>query len=417
MLIIAKALTKSGSTAEQTPYALLTGRYPWRGRWRSGVLQAGDPCLITPELATLPGVLQQAGYRTALVGKWHVGESPEFGPKQVGFDEVLALHATLEPGGDRIAKFRENDRGVTAGTVEFLKQRAAARDGQPFFLYCCPTAPHDPYTPQSEWKGRSDYTKLPFAIPQDTDDHITVFERVKKFGHDSAGGWRGSKYSAYEAGHRIPFLVRWPGKVKAGAVSDRLVSQTDLLATCAAVAGTRVTGKGAEDSPNQLPAWLGEQDKPVRTAGIFASGSARQVAVRKDDWVLIAPLEAAGKNAKSELYDLRTDPAQVSDVAKRNPQVVAQLEALLALGAAVCGRAAEFTGFHGDGTGVYPNARPPVTWSATNNVLWRAPMPGPSFGQPTVIGEKVITMADPDRLVCVNVHGGRATSQHTKAAL
>ena len=352
-----------------TRYSLMTGRYPWRSAWRKGVLQAGDPCLITPGTPTLPGTLKAAGYKTAMVGKWHVGESPDFGMKEVGFDEVLQLQPSAQKFADRVEGFRENDRLVVARTLEYLKARAADTTGQPFFLYCCPTGPHDPYLPLAEWKGKSkvgdygdevmqldahvgeilrvldetklaentllvftsdngpesakrDYTQGVFQIPQDSDDHIKVFERKEKFGHDSAGGWRGSKYSAFEAGHRIPFIVRWPGKVAAGAVNHQLVCQTDLFATFAAVAETKMPATGAEDSLNQLPAILGQAEKPVRPNGIFCSGNANPLCVRRGDWTLVTA-------KKDELYNLRQDPKQKTDVAGKNSKVVSELKDIL----------------------------------------------------------------------------------------
>jgi arylsulfatase A len=358
----------AASICSPTRYSLMTGRYPWRSTWRIGVLQAGDPCLITPGTPTLPGMLQSAGYRTAIVGKWHVGESPKFGLKEVGFDEVLPMGLK----GDKVERFRENDGVVLSRTVEYLKARAEDKAGKPFFLYVCPTSPHDPYVPLKEWKGKSkagdygdevlqldahlgeimrvldetglandtllvvtsdngpesakrDYSLPKFDIPEDIDDRITVFERKEKFGHDSAGGWRGSKYSAYEGGHRVPFIVRWPGKVAAGAVNDTLQCQTDLFATCAAVAGATAQ---ADDSVNQLPVWVGETKTPVRKNGVFASGLNKQVAVRRGDWVLITPLVPTGKKQANELYNLQDDPAQKTDLANKNPKLVAELRAL-----------------------------------------------------------------------------------------
>ena len=308
-----------------------------------------------------------------LAGKWHVGETrpapgapASVGPLTIGFETFF--ERWLLPDGtapDALTRFRDTDRRAYEACAAWLAERAA--DRTPFFLQFCPKRPHDPYVHEAGWQRRSgvgdygdavmqldahiglllsdldrlglaqrtlvivtsdngpessphDYSQPAYGVPEDTDDRIRTVERSKRFGHDSAGGWRGHKYQAYEGGHRMPFLVRWPGVVPAGTVNDRLICQTDLLATCAALAGAPRPTRGADDSFDVSPLLRDAQAPAVRRGGIFASGNAEPRCIRRDRWTLIT-----GKT--TELYDLAADPAQQTDLAAKQPKMVAELRA------------------------------------------------------------------------------------------
>ncbi|MBI1317727.1 MAG: sulfatase-like hydrolase/transferase [Candidatus Hydrogenedens sp.] len=190
----------------------------------------------------------------------------------------------------------------------------AAREGQeqPFFLYFPWTSPHAPIVPAKEWIGSTkaggfgDYVHQSDAhagtvlaaleahgfrentlvvFTADNGPEHYAYERVRKFDHRSMGPLRGLKRDIWEGGHRVPFVVRWPGHIEAGSVNDALIGQIDLMATIAAIAGAELPPGAAEDSINQLPVLRGDQPF-VRRAHVhntFADGWA----MRLGDWLLI----------------------------------------------------------------------------------------------------------------------------------
>jgi arylsulfatase A-like enzyme len=114
-----------------------------------------------------------------------------------------------------------------------------------------------------------------------------VYDRVQQFAHRSAGELRGAKRDVWEGGHRVPFIARWPGKIKAGAVSDETMCHVDFMATTAAILGEKLPDNAAEDSVNVLPVLLGEKlSAPIREATVHHSAQGK-FALRKGDWVLI----------------------------------------------------------------------------------------------------------------------------------
>jgi len=170
---------------------------------------------------------------------------------------------------------------------------------------------------------------------------------VQGLGPDSAGGLRGMKSDAWEGGHRMPFIVRWPGKIKAGAVSDETMCHVDFMATVAAMLGAKLPDHAAEDSVNVLPVLLGDAlAAPAREATVHHSASGK-FAIRQGDWVLIdaptgddnraeggPPWLKADRTYTShdhpgELYNLREDPAERHNRFAEKPDIVRELKALL----------------------------------------------------------------------------------------
>jgi arylsulfatase A-like enzyme len=163
---------------------------------------------------------------------------------------------------------------------------------------------------------------------------------VERLGHDSAGPWRGMKGDAWEAGHRMPFVVRWPGRVTPGTVSKQTICHTDMLATCAEVIGARLSDDAGEDSFSLLPTLLGKQgDKPLRPATVNVS--ARGVlSVRQGPWKLITDLGSGGFSQPSrvkptpggprgQLYNLSEDPGETTNLWSDQPEIVERLAKLL----------------------------------------------------------------------------------------
>lgn len=258
---------------------------------------------------------------------------------------------------------------LTRKAVEYIDQRsAAAHGGTPFFLYLPLASPHTPIVPNPPWQGASGLNAYgDFVIETDwsigqvvkaLDKHglaentlliVTSdngcspqarYEELLPKGHNPSYVFRGHKADIYDGGHRVPFIVRWPAKVKAGARSDRLVCLTDLLATCAELLGARLPDDAAEDSVSFVPALLGRADQPPREAVVHHSidGS---FAIRQGKWILAfcpgsggwsAPRPArddASSLPPVQLYDLASDIGQRQNVQHAFPDVVARLTALM----------------------------------------------------------------------------------------
>jgi arylsulfatase A-like enzyme len=256
----------------------------------------------------------------------------------------------------------------------------AAQSEKPFFLYLALTSPHYPVVPandfvgktkvgaygdfvhQTDWSvgqvldaleraGVADNTLVIFT--SDNGAEITgevkpgAYDRVQQFGHRSSGELRGAKRDAWEGGHRVPFLARWPGKVPAGAVSDQVICHVDFMATVAAILEQKLPDHAAEDSVSILPVLLGEPiATPIRKVTVHHSARGK-FAIRKGDWVLIdAPSgDDNGANGEpdwlkqergytthqqaGELYNLREDLAQRYNLHDEKPEIVRELKSLL----------------------------------------------------------------------------------------
>jgi arylsulfatase A-like enzyme len=165
--------------------------------------------------------------------------------------------------------------------------------------------------------------------------------------HDGARPWRGMKRDDWEGGHRVPFVVRWPGKVKPGSTSAQLVSLTDVLATVAAVVGAKLPDDAAEDSVDLLPVLLGQDTGPVRPYLLQqAFGGSRTLSIRRGPWKYLDHRGSGGNNydhpdlrpyalpdtapdAPGQLYDIANDPGERTNVYHQRPEVVKELKALL----------------------------------------------------------------------------------------
>jgi arylsulfatase A len=413
-----------------TRYALLTGRYAWRTRLQRNVLGPWDKPLIAPDRLTVGKLLQQHGYETACIGKWHLGQNyatTDGKPAMGGVKNALSNVDFTQPISDGpIARgfdhyfgtivpnyppycFIENDRTVgipsipttggnfnipgpmvpgwklenilpdlTTHAVHWIE--GAAQRKKPFFLYFSLTSPHYPVVPsadfvgktqvgaygdfvhQTDWSigqvldalqraGVADNTLVIFT--SDNGAEITgevkpgAYDRVQQFEHRSSGELRGAKRDAWEGGHRVPFIARWPGKITTGSVSDEIVCHVDFMATVAAILEQKLPENAAEDSVNILPVLLGEKlNAPVREATVNHSARGK-FAIRQGDWVLIdAPSgDDNGANGEpawlksergytphtqaGELFNVREDLSQRHNLYAEKPEMVSQLKSLL----------------------------------------------------------------------------------------
>lgn len=402
------AHTPSG-VCTPTRYGLLTGRYAWRTRLKSGVLWGYDPYLIEPERPTIATLLKQQGYATGAVGKWHLGfgNAPKIdysqplrpGPNDAGFDYFFGIPASLDMDpyvyveNDHVvaapteqigaSEMRRYGGGgfwragpiapgfthegvlptITAQALAFIRKQSSA---QPFFLYFPLTAPHTPWMPTPEFRGKSganyygDFVAQvdatvgqvmqALAERQLADDTLVIFTSdngahwlpadIAKWGHRANGPWRGQKADLWEGGHRVPFIARWPGRIKASSTSDELICLTDLFATLAAAGGAPIPAKAGEDSYDVLPALLGRQGtRPLREAIVHHSSDGT-FAIRQGDWKLAMALGSHGFSEPKEvtpkpgepqgqLYNLKADPAEQNNLWLKKPAIVARLTALL----------------------------------------------------------------------------------------
>lgn len=257
---------------------------------------------------------------------------------------------------------------LTDHAVEVIRERATtARNGTPFFLYFPLPAPHTPIAPTDEWKGKSGLNKYgDFVMQVDStvgritqalkdhglqDDTLIVFTadngcspaakipEMHAKGHYPNHHFRGHKADIFEGGHRVPFIVRWPGKVKAGSSSDQLTCLTDLMATCADITGAKLPPNAGEDSVSILPALLGKAAEPLREAVVHHSING-SFAIRSGKWKLIfcpgsggwsAPRPGkAGQGLPSQqLYNLEEDIRETTNLEAAHPEVVTRLTKLM----------------------------------------------------------------------------------------
>jgi len=422
------AHTSSG-VCSPTRYTLLTGRYHWRTRLQSGIVGYLERPLIAPDRLTLAGLLKQHSYRTAAIGKWHLGWdwaiTPEqrplftgFGGKAGGGGEVTTavtdahraawkeVYAKPIGGGPTTRGFDtyfgtdvpnwppycfiENDRTIGTptellaparlaknqasiqgpalkdwsleGILPALTDRAcafierSAKQAEPFFLYMPLTSPHTPLAVNKEWKGKSglgDYADLVMETDDavgrvlaalDTsgaaDKTLVIFtsdngcapyigaKELEKQGHYPSAHLRGYKMDAFEGGHRVPFMVRWPGVVKAGSTCHETVGSVDLMATLAEILQIPLPENQGPDSFSLLPLLKNQPDKWQR-APLVAQSVAGVFMIRQAEWKMIFGPGSGAPDANPRLFHLKNDPGETRNVAAREPQKIGELTTLM----------------------------------------------------------------------------------------
>lgn len=260
---------------------------------------------------------------------------------------------------------------------EFLEQHVRRSPSKPFFLFHSAQAVHLPSFAAPQFQGKSkagphgdfihqldhvvgellatldrlgvaDNTLVIFTSDNGPETTSVIHMRADHQ-HDGARPWRGVKRDSWEGGHRVPFLVRWPSRVKAGATSDQLLCLTDVMATLAAVVDVALPRDSAEDSFNILPALLGTTTQPIRPYLLTqAFGGERTLSIRRGPWKYIAHRGSGGNNydtpglkpfalpeaeaepdAAAQLYNLAKDPGETTNLYSSELRVVAELKALL----------------------------------------------------------------------------------------
>lgn len=431
-------------------YGLLTGRYNWRSRLKSFVVRGDSETLIEKERKTLAHLLKENGYRTAAVGKWHLGmdwelkDGPDYkkfslnpetfgdleeqygrdgnfdvrmkrpriegldidyskpikyGPNDFGFDYFFGTSASIDQPP---YVYIENNRFTAQPTI-FYGLPDVARDNpsqqqawqmgpadpefkvenvmpdmqkkvlgilddfgdreEPFFLYYPTHLVHGPLVPTDEFEGRSgiglygDFVlQLDHYVGEITaklkekgvfEDTIIIFtsdngasavagfDELKAQGHNPSHIFRGKKADAWEGGHREPTIVSYPRMIEPGTTSNHMVSHSDFYRTIAEILDAKISDNTAEDSVSALSLWEGH-DEPVREDIVHSTGNGG-FAIRRDFWKLNLVNEGGGFAAlndtnfePNELFDLRDDISETTNVIDDHPDVVKELTDALA---------------------------------------------------------------------------------------
>lgn len=421
-------------------YALLTGQYPSRKDfWYPVFLK--DTLVIDTTQMTIGRLMKEAGYTTAVIGKWHLGFGDEYpvdwnkklkpGPLELGFDyyfgvPVLNSHPPfvyvenhrvvgLTPddpmvygqqaetrffpekfamdaiGGGRAAHALYEDRRVGTTLKDTAVQWIRKHKDKPFFLYYATTNIHHPFTPAPRFIGTSEagrygdfIQELDWLVGEVLDvldqeglrDNTLVIFTSDNGGMLNQGGqdaWKaghrlnndllGFKFEAWEGGHRIPFIARWPGMIAAGTESDELLCNVDMLATLAALTGHPLKEGEGPDSYNLLPAITGSPAMPIRDHLVISPAQKKNLAIRKEEWIYISSQDGGGFSGTkigehtlggaaahlltgqvnsdiqhgklkagalaAQLYNLKIDPDQTTNVYNQYPEKAKELEALL----------------------------------------------------------------------------------------
>lgn len=418
----------SSATSTPSRFSMLTGRYPWRNG--AQVLQGNAPLIIRQEMPTLPQMMKEAGYATAVVGKWHLGlgdgnmdwnKEITLGAREIGFDYSFITAATndrvptvyvennrvanLDPNDPIEVSYKKNfpgeptgklnpellkvqpshghDQSITNGVsrIGFMRGGKAAHwvdedmadtflakatdfvtenKDKPFFLYYALHQPHVPRIPNARFAGKSpmgargdvileaDWCVGEFLKTLDelglAENTIVVFtsdnghvlddgykdEAIEKLGkHSPSAGLRGGKYSSYDGGTHVPFMIRWPKQIKKGD-SDALVCQMDFYASFASLLGLENKTRDGEDV---LKALLGKSKKGRKSLLLEATGN--NVVLREGDWIYIPPMLGAGycvsatepgRMKTAQLFNVKKDFAQTVNVAEKYPEIVAKMD-------------------------------------------------------------------------------------------
>lgn len=370
--------------------ALLTGCYPNR-LGLQGALMPWSNMALNPSEETIASLLKKAGYKTAMVGKWHLGAKPPYLPIHYGFDSFYGIPYSHDmwpvdykgqpagPGtnfsrypvlplidGDSIVGHNRtlDDQAMLTGTftekaVKFIE----GHQKSPFFLYLAQPMPHVPLAASPKFKGKSELglfgdviMELDWSVGQimNTLDKLHLSANTiliitsdngpwLRFGNHagSSGGLREGKGTAWDGGTRVPLLIRWPGKVTAGALSSELLTNMDILPTILALAKAPAPVKKI-DGLNFSDVLTGKSIKGPRDVFYYYYNANSLKAVRYKNWKLVLPHRSqsyvAGVNkqdgdsgttpevdVKMALYNLAHDPSESYDVQLYNPEIIKKI--------------------------------------------------------------------------------------------
>lgn len=346
----------NSSVCSPTRAAFLTGRYQQRVGIVDVIVGSREPQSgISPSIPTLPRVFQDNGYSTALFGKWHCGYQDRYNPVHHGFDEFVGfLNGATDyhnHGAWRVGLEKQNVPGystriITDRSVDFIKRNK----DDPFFLYVSHAAVHNPYQTVEDTldkrvtgenpnrindKNREKYKwmlqDLDKGVGQilDTLNELDLAENtlVVFFSDNGAVGmspkefrrFRGGKFSHYEGGHRVPAVAWWPGKIKAGGRSDKLIVGFDLFPTLTDIAGLSKGNPENLDGASFKAHLLDQKDFPDRDI-FFGYEPKLGTAMRRGDWKMIV------KEGDVQLFNLQLDSREITNVADQHPEVTTSMK-------------------------------------------------------------------------------------------
>lgn len=434
----------TASTCTPSRFSILSGRYAWRKKG-TNILPGNANLIIPTDITTLPKVFQHAGYRTGVVGKWHVGlgdHSPidwnrevSPGPREIGFDYSFIFPATADrtptvfmedqrvvaldnadpievnyqhayPGeltgkehpellklksdprqghdghitngigrigfmkGGKRAEWTDEELAATFNTKAIGFIDSSMKLGQPFFLYYAIHNIHVPRMPSTMFKGKSSLGYRGDAILEMDhsigvilkalkdrgllDNTIIIFssdngpvlndgyldsstQSAARLHYSPSGIYRGGKYSALEGGTRVPFIIYWNKKIKGHTLSNALFSQIDLMASFAKMLKEQLPAGEFTDSKDCFSTMTGHSNRDRDF--IIEQPANNVLCIVQDGWKYLTPAKGpallrevnieSGISNEDQLYDLNNDPQELHNLAKQNPDKLAQLKALL----------------------------------------------------------------------------------------
>jgi arylsulfatase A-like enzyme len=393
-LIIAPAKTTLASLLQRQGYATACfGKWhlgfghpapDWNGELKPGPLELGfDTFFGLPTVSSHAPFVFVEDHRV-------LGLDPAdplvFGgePDTPRYPEKILTHQVMSGAKAAHALYRDEELGtlLTKKAVTWIRTHQA----RPFFLYFPTPQIHHPFTPHPRFQGTSacgrygDFIhELDWMVGEVlatldelklTENTLVIFtsdnggmlneggQEAWRAGHRANGALLGYKFGAWEGGHRVPFIVRWPGRVPAGSVSDQLIANLDLLATFAAITGRPLAAGEGVDSFNVLPAFTGTPPRPLREHLVLQPVARKNIAIRSGPWVYLSSQGDGGFSGirggpgsvafsqrsnsditpdgkirpdapPDQLYHLADDPSQTKNVVREHPAVAARLIALL----------------------------------------------------------------------------------------
>ncbi|WP_276165986.1 sulfatase family protein [Zobellia alginiliquefaciens] len=377
-------------------YAILTGRYNWRTRLQAGVLTGGVDPLIAQDLTTVPKMLKKAGYTTAAIGKWHlgfdyvddkgnsyelyegkkmigapIGATVPNGPISRGFDSYIGFHHSRDMQ-TVVKDDKVIDKMPPIQMLQFLGDQAedyitkATPKNEPFFMYLALNSPHSPVVPSEAWQGKSgmgdyadfvmetddvvgrvldalekngiaDNTLVFFTSDNGCSEPVSKAKQLEKnYGHYPSADFRGYKSDIWEGGHRIPFIVKWPGVIEPGTTNNQLICQTNLMATTAQIAGVALDDSTGVDSYSILPMLKNRKTKTDYKLVVHHSINGK-FSIRNKKWKLeLTPGSGGWSNPKDnkaieiglpaiQLYNMQKDPGETKNLSEKHPKLVEKL--------------------------------------------------------------------------------------------
>ena len=316
----------SSSNCSPSRAGLLTGRYAIRSGMAHQVIFESDTHGLPQSEWTIAEMLKQLNYKTAIVGKWHLGHTPEYWPTKQGFDYYYGL--PYSNNQSPLALYRNENkieepvdqktltRNYTRETIRFIEKN----QNEPFFVYLAHTFPHVPLHVSDKFKGKSKaalYGDVVEELDWSTGEILSSLKRLgldKKtlviFSSDNGpyqggvtGGLRGSKGTPWEGGYRVPFLARWPGKIPANSVSEAISMNIDLLPTIQKITGASLPDSVLLDGKDIMPVLQGSQHSPHEKLYIFADE--KIAGIRTQNWKAVFLARYRGINRWLPKHDVR----------------------------------------------------------------------------------------------------------------